>query len=255
MRKTQKNQQHAAAAKAQSVPGTARLKRALLWLTIGFGVAGAMALNAGGARAQDSSGLSLSANAAITSDYRFRGISLSDKDFAIQGGFDAEHESGFYLGTWGSSIESYAGSEFELDIYGGYASEIGGLSTDIGLLAYTYPGSSGTYYLEVYGSVGGEMGPASWTLGGAYVWAQENTGDADNIYLYLDGEMPLGNSPFSLMGHLAYEDGAFGSNKWDWNAGVGYNFEQFTLSLQYVDTNVDTREGKGGVVAMLSASF
>lgn len=241
--------------RVQAASGAGRIKRALLWLVIGFAIAGAMALNARGARADEGSGLSLSANAAIVSDYRFRGISLSDRDFAIQGGFDVEHESGFYLGTWGSSIESYAGSEFELDIYGGYASEIGGLSTDIGLLAYTYPGSSGTYYLEVYGSVGGNAGPASWTLGGAYVWGQENTGNQDNIYLYLDGEMPLGDSPFSLMGHVAYEDGAFGNNKWDWHGGVAYNFEQFTLSLKYIKTNVDAREGKGAVVAMVSASF
>lgn len=242
-------------AKVQPSTKMAEMKRGLLGLSLGLGVAAALVLDTGYARADEGSGLSLSANAAIASDYRFRGISLSDKDLAIQGGFDVEHESGFYLGTWGSSIESYAGSEFELDIYGGYASEIGDISTDIGLLAYTYPGSSGTYYLEAYGSLGGTVGAASWTLGGAYVWDQENTGNTDNIYLYLDGEMPLGDSPFSLMGHLAYEDGAFGDNKWDWNAGVGYGFEQFTLSLLYVDTNVDTREGKGGIVAMLSASF
>ena len=33
-------------------------------------------------------GLSLSANVAFTSDYRFRGVSFSEGDFAIQGGFD-----------------------------------------------------------------------------------------------------------------------------------------------------------------------
>ncbi|MBL4639835.1 MAG: hypothetical protein JKY57_04830, partial [Kordiimonadaceae bacterium] len=39
------------------------------------------------AAAQDDAGISLSANAALVSDYRFRGVSLSDKDIAIQGGF------------------------------------------------------------------------------------------------------------------------------------------------------------------------
>ena len=48
---------------------------------------------------------SVSGNVALTSDYKFRGISQSDEDIAIQGGFDFEHESGFYLGTWGSSVD------------------------------------------------------------------------------------------------------------------------------------------------------
>ena len=174
---------------------------------------------------------------------------------AIQGGFDVNHDSGFYVGTWGSSIESYAGSEVEMDIYAGYTSEIGGLSTDVGLLAYTYPGSSDTYYLEVYGSVGATAGMVNWTLGGAYVWDQANVGSTDNIYLYLNADMPLGDTAFSLAGHMAYEDGAFGNDKWDWNVGVSYAFKQYSLSLMYVDTNVNTHNGDGGVVAMLSASF
>jgi uncharacterized protein (TIGR02001 family) len=212
--------------------------------------------------AQDSgSGLSLSANAALVTDYRFRGISLSDKDAAIQGGFDVSHESGFYVGTWGSSIEPYGSgtggmSELELDIYAGYAGSIGDLSTDIGVLAYTYPGSDDTHYIEAYGSIGGTLAETfGWTLGAAYVWDQDNVGGTDNIYLYLDGSMPLGDSPFSLAGHIAYEDGAFGNDKWDWNLGVAYSYEQYSFSVSYVDTNVDGRLGDAGVVAMLSASF
>ncbi|MEX0300545.1 MAG: TorF family putative porin [Kordiimonas sp.] len=206
--------------------------------------------------AQDDAGFSLSANAALVSDYRFRGVSLSDKDPAIQGGFDAAHDSGFYIGTWGSSIENFGGSEFELDIYAGYGSEIGGFATDLGVIAYTYPGSDNTHYIEVYGSVSGEAGIAEWTLGAAYVWDQDNVGGTDNIYFYLDGGMPLGDTPLSLSTHIAYEDGAFGSDKWDWSAGVSYDFNQFSLSISYVDTNIKgSRIAKAGVVAMLSASF
>ncbi|WP_020400785.1 TorF family putative porin [Kordiimonas gwangyangensis] len=208
-----------------------------------------------GASAQEStSPFSFSANAAIVTEYRFRGLSLSNHDPAIQGGFDVSHESGFYIGTWGSSIESYAGSEFEMDIYGGYATEIEGLTFDVGLLAYTYPGSKGTYYLELYSSIGGTAGIVDWTLGAAYVWDQDNVGGTDNIYAYVDASVPLGDTPFSLSGHLAYEDGAFGNDKWDWNAGVAYAFEQFSLSVSYVDTNV-SGIGKGAIVGMLSASF
>ncbi len=206
--------------------------------------------------AQDDEGFSLSANAALVSDYRFRGVSLSDKGPAIQGGFDVAHDSGFYIGTWGSSIENFGGSEFELDIYAGYGGEIGGFATDLGVLAYTYPGSDNTHYIEVYGSVSGEAGIAEWTLGAAYVWNQDNVGGTDNVYFYLDGGMPIGDTPLSLSTHLAYEDGAFGNDKWDWSAGVSYDFDQFSISVSYVDTNIKgSRIAKAGVVAMLSASF
>lgn len=232
------------------------LKSSKVTLLLGASLLAAAAASSSAGAQDSSSAFSLSANAAIVSEYRFRGLSLSDKDPAIQGGFDVSHESGFYIGTWGSSIEPYGGSEFEMDIYAGYATEIGGLSTDIGILAYTYPGSSDTHYIELYGSVGGTVEETlSWTAGAAYVWDQDNVGSQDNIYLYLDLGMPLGDTPLSLAGHIAYEDGAFGNDKWDWNLGVAYAFEQFELSVSYVDTNVDAAIGDAAVVAMLSASF
>ncbi|HDY83020.1 MAG TPA: hypothetical protein ENH48_08720, partial [Halieaceae bacterium] len=49
-------------------------------------------------------GYKISANVALTSDYKFRGISQSNQDGALQGGFDAEFGPGFYVGTWGSTV-------------------------------------------------------------------------------------------------------------------------------------------------------
>ncbi len=213
------------------------------------------ALIAPAASAQDEA-FSLSANAAITSDYRFRGFSLSDKDFAIQGGMDLETSSGFYAGTWGSSIEQYAGSEMELDLYGGYATEIGGLGVDVGLLAYLYPGSSSTTYLETYASVGGAAGVVEWAVGVAYAWDQDNIGGTDNLYLYVDAGMPIADTPLSLSTHFGYEDGAFGNDKTDWSVGFSYDFEQFSLGVAYIDTaNVGAAEADATVVGTLSASF
>ncbi|MEM8825412.1 MAG: TorF family putative porin, partial [Pseudomonadota bacterium] len=40
----------------------------------------------------------LSGNIGVFSDYRFRGISLTDEDFALQGGVDLVHSSGFFVG-------------------------------------------------------------------------------------------------------------------------------------------------------------
>ncbi len=234
------------------------LKSKILGATlIVTGGAGLAVITAPDVYAQDSNPFSLSANAALVTDYRFRGLSLSNKDTAFQGGFDVSHESGFYVGTWGSSIENFNGSELELDIYGGYATQIGEISTNIGFLAYTYPGASAnTDYYEVYGSVGGSVDVIDWSLGANYAFDQDGTGSQDNIYIYLNTSAPISDTPFSVTGNLAYEDGAFGTNKWDWLLGLSYSFEQFSLSVNYIDTaNSGSSAGDAGVIAMLSANF
>jgi len=202
---------------------------------------------------------SLSANAAIVTDYRFRGMSLSEKDPAIQGGFDVSTKSGFYVGTWGSSIQSYAGSEMEMDIYAGYKHDFDGFSTNIGVLAYTYPGSDDTHYIEAYGSIGSTFGIVDMTLGAAYVFSgQTGAGDQDNTYIYLDAAAPIADTPLSASARLAYEDGAFsfGKKKWEWAFGLSYAVsDTISVSAKYIDTNIDTSTGEGTVVLGLFASF
>jgi len=224
-------------------------------LTLSAIAASTIAVAAPQVVAEDESAFSFSANAALVSDYRFRGVSLSNEDFALQGGFDIETESGFYVGTWGSSIEQYAGSELELDIYGGYATSFNNLDFDIGILAYTYPGSSDTTYWEPYASVGGTTGQIGWTLGAAYAFDQNSIGGQDNIYVYLDTSTGLGDTGLSLSTHFALEDGAFGDNKLDWSLGLSYDLEKFTVSVSYIDTNVDTEGSDAGAIFSLSSSF
>ncbi|MEN8675919.1 MAG: TorF family putative porin, partial [Alteriqipengyuania sp.] len=49
---------------------------------------------------EEADAIEISGNVSLVSDYRFRGVSFSDEDIAIQGGIDLAHESGFYVGTW-----------------------------------------------------------------------------------------------------------------------------------------------------------
>src|SRR3546814_18863316 len=63
--------------------------------------------------------LTLSGGIAVTSDYRFRGISLSNEKVAVQPTQTVSHESGFYAGVWGSSLpDSPAYGMSELDEIG-----------------------------------------------------------------------------------------------------------------------------------------
>jgi len=85
-------------------------------------------------------------NVGVVSDYRFRGVSQTAFNAALQGGVDLSHKSGLYAGLWGSNIKwikDYVGAtagEFELDVYGGYKGSItDSLSYDVGAIAYMYP--------------------------------------------------------------------------------------------------------------------
>lgn len=118
------------------------------------------------AMAQSADG-ELTFNAALTSDYRYRGLSQTRLKPALQGGADYVHApSGFYIGTWLSTIkwtkDLGGDGDIEWDIYAGKRGDIAdGISYDIGGLGYVYPSnglnpSANTF--ELYGQVG--MGPA-----------------------------------------------------------------------------------------------
>lgn len=232
-------------------------KLTALFGALALGVS-ALAITAPAALAED---FTIEANVALVSDYRFRGVSLSDKDPAIQGGFDLTLPSGFYVGTWASSIEPVGSSEIELDLYAGYGFEAAGAEFDFGVLVYTYPGASDTHYWEVYGSVGLETGLVASTVGFAYAPQQDNIGGEDNLYLYYEGSVPLGDSGFSLVGGLGYEMGAFGDldgdgdDKWDWRLGVAWSFAGVDLELAYVDTTEDTSGSNATALFTISKAF
>lgn len=201
------------------------------------------------------------ANVALTTDYRFRGVSLSDETIAIQGGLDLGFESGFYIGTWASSIEPVGNSETELDLYAGYAGEAGELSYDVGVIAYIYPGGEDVAYAEVYGSLTGMVGPVETTGTIAYAPEQDNIGDDDNLYLNISGSAPLGGSELSLIAGLGYETGAFGDpdgdgdDKFDWTIGVGWTAYGVDMSIAYVDTTEDTDGSDATAVFTIGKSF
>lgn len=109
----------------------------------------------------------VSVNAALTSDYRYRGLSQTRLKPALQGGADYSHTpTGLYAGVWASTIkwtkDLGGDGDVEIDLYGGKKGEFApGLSYDVGGLYYLYPSndlkpSANTF--ELYGQVG--YGPA-----------------------------------------------------------------------------------------------
>ncbi|WP_428409587.1 TorF family putative porin [Hyphococcus sp.] len=243
------------------------------------------------AQEEEAGPISFSANVTLTSDYRFRGISQTEEDLALQGGFDAAHESGFYVGTWASNLAgwgTFGGSNLELDIYGGYATEVSSVGLDVGVVWYLFPGGlDRTSYGEIYGSVAKTFGPVDLTVGANYAFKQDalslNDVKQDNIYVYGDAGVAIGDSPVSLSGHIGYTDGnpGTGPNGWvpsptgtylDWSIGASYDLPwgPIALSVSYVDTDISESEaaayqivnsgyrygiGDAAAVFAISASF
>ena len=192
------------------------------------------------------------------SDYRFRGISLSDKDPAFQPQLAVTHESGIYGRVWASNIAANAGDDIEVDLVAGFARDIGAVSLDLGATYYLYPGASGLNYVEFIGAASTAVGQGSVGVTVAYVPSQSNTGSTDNIYLAINGSLPIGDTPFSLTSSFGFEDGAFGTNKKDWSVGLTADVVGFTLGVSYVDTaraRAIGRLSKAGVVFSASRSF
>jgi uncharacterized protein (TIGR02001 family) len=204
--------------------------------------------------------ISISGGIAVVSDYRFRGVSLSDKDFAVQPTITISHESGFYVGAWGSNLAENAGDDVEIDLYAGFS---GGdaVTYDIGATYYVYPGVSAFNYVEFTGKLGTTVGPA--TIGGqlSYVPSQDNTGNTDNFYIGTNAAVAIPDSPITLTGSVGLEDGAFtgGTSKLDWSLGATAAVAGFTLGVAYVDTDRQStfafKDSTAGVVFSLSFGF
>ncbi len=196
------------------------------------------------------------------SDYRFRGLSLSDRDPALQGSLEVSHSSGFYAGTWASTIKGTS-ADVEVDLYGGWRGKAGAVDLDAGAVAYVYPGSSSLNYVEMLASAAASLGPAQVKLGAAYAPSQQNIGSADNVYLYGEASSGIPSTPVTLKAHLGHEDGSLaGPNgkKWDWSIGAEVVLDRFTLGLSYVDTDINrladpARIARPGVVASFGVEF
>ncbi len=196
-----------------------------------------------------------SANVGFVSDYRFRGFTQADSEPAIQGGFDWSHDSGVYLGVWGSNVE-FNDAHIETDFYGGFANEIESFSYDVGLLYYAYPGSSDRFnfnFLEGYVGLGYDFDVAAVSIGAAYS-PDFFGGTGDALYSNAGVSIPLPGE-FALDAGIGYQMIEQGSPVTDWSIGLSKSFLGFDFSVSYVDTDQNVVGADATVVFAVSRSF
>jgi uncharacterized protein (TIGR02001 family) len=212
--------------------------------------------------------VTVTGSVALVSDYRFRGVSQSDEEIAVQGGVTISHESGLYGGFWGSNLSgwgTFGGANIELDLIGGYKRTIGNGTVDVGLTWYMYPGgAANTDFAEPYAKLSGTLGPATLLAGVAYAPKQRALGNfsntpesrgqsQDNLYLWGDTSVGIPSTKMTAKAHIGYSKGnpGLGPNGtsvaptgkyWDWLLGLDYVVGPLTFGAAYVDTDISNRE-------------
>ena len=219
-------------------------------------------------------GFDISGEVSLLSDYRFRGISRSDEDPALQAQMTLSHDSGAYAGVRGTSLEGSDSfrvrdpafqdlGDIELDLFAGYRADLGdGFDLDAGLLYYLFVGGDGaTDYAEPYASLSYLIGPVYATVGAKYAPEQRAIGDEDMLYLFGQVDVTIPFRPWSFSAQVGRQDwGRFG-DYWTWSIGVEHQLQiqglpDTYVGLRYVDTDLPSVSGQdGGLVASLRLGF
>ncbi|KQW51241.1 MULTISPECIES: TorF family putative porin [unclassified Roseateles] len=195
----------------------------------------------------------LTFNVGVVSDYRYRGISQTRLKPALQGGMDYADPSGFYIGTWASTIkwikDGGGDSDAEIDVYGGYKTEVApGLTMDVGLLQYYYPSHKlgvSPNTLEVYGAL--SFGPVT----AKYSHSTSNLfGFADSKgsgYLDVTASFDLGDG-LMLSPHVGHQKVRRNSaaSYTDYSLTLSKDFSGLIASAAIIGTDADGYVGPNG---------
>ncbi len=217
----------------------------------------------------------LSANVGMVTEYFFRGITQTDKKWAVQGGLDFAHNSGVFVGTWGSNVDLGDGDEAsaEVDVYGGWSGELGKskVTLNVGAIYYIYPGADSSLdydFFEVNASLSKDFGFASASAKISY--SPEYFADSgDATYVEASVDIPVGKY-FTINlhgGHQSIHDNAaFGADDYfDYLIGVSASLIGLDFQIAYVGTDLDDTDSSSSltcfrndcstVIASVSKSF
>ncbi|MFY0676803.1 MAG: hypothetical protein JXR18_05910 [Neptuniibacter sp.] len=187
----------------------------------------------------------LSANIGATSDYIFRGVNLSN-GVGMMGGVDYEADNGIYVGAWGIGFDDGDTNEFEYDLYGGYAGEVGDLSYSVGYAGYFYDEADIEFH-ELNFNFGYEFLSLEVTFGTEDDGGYDDGIDDDYTYVALTGEYEGA--------YLTY--GSFGKD-YDGDfveLGYGTTFQGLDMGVAYVNADDDLSSPEDTVYVTISKTF
>ena len=180
-------------------------------------------------------------NAAVGSDYVFRGVSQTEEDPAISAGVDLTAGS-FYAGAWASNV-SFVGddnTDAEVDLYGGFRTETAGWNLDLGVVGYLYtsqPDGADYDYAEVKLAASRAVGPA--TVGAAVYYSPDFFGTSEDEATYVEANAAFSPAAkWTVSGAVGRQ---FVSSDFDyttWNVGAAFALtDNLAVDVRYHDTD------------------
>ena len=174
----------------------------------------------------------------VVNDYRFRGVSQTNNDPALQGTLSANY-GGFSATVWASNVEGFADSEIDLTLSQSW--DTGDDSFSVGGIYYAYPGEDDLNYAEVYGTWNRDFDGT--TLGSAvYVSPDFFAGSGTAIYAQISADHALTDQ---------WSAGARFRRQWidanalaglpdynTWAVSIAWSHSPLTLALSYEDTDI-----------------
>jgi len=179
----------------------------------------------------------------LVSDYRFRGVSLSQEKPAAQAGIGYDHPSGWYAGVFGSTVQLADASATTVQsvAYLGVVRSIGeSLHWDVGAVYTAFSATRDYNYGEIQTAI------ASATYSARVHYSPHYFGLAHgSFYAEINGTQALGNG-FSLLGHVGvlvplghanYRRPNTAQDPVDARVGLGIELSRFNIELAWVGTN------------------
>ncbi len=216
-------------------------------------------------------------NVGLFSQYIFRGLTQTNNKPALQGGFDVNHKSGLYIGGWASNVSwlrdnaneavgpvYQSGGSLEIDLYGGFKTDVKGVGIDVGALQYYYPGALNKAVYdkanttELYGAlsygwlqakVSSVVSKDAWAFGKKYNAGTNGDDERGTYYAELNANIPLADTGITALIHVGRQE--FNQAKslptnpeasyTDWKIGLTKGFDGgLNVGAFYTDTNIST---------------
>lgn len=216
--------------------------------------------------------VTVSGSVGLLNDYRWRGISRSDRRVAAQAALTIEHRSGAWAGGTLTTLAGWGrqGSDVELALAGGWRFPVLGGDADAGLVWTLYPGGlANSSYAELFARLSGTLGPVQLAGSASYAPPQQALGrwydsgaaflagvpqrpgaGGDNIYLKAGAVAAVPGTPVTLNGHVGHSRGSSGLGPngralsltgayWDWRLEADVVLGPVTLGLAWTDTSLN----------------
>lgn len=189
------------------------------------------------AQAQDEDDSGFNWNAAVTSEYLFRGISQTDDRPALQAGAGYSFSNGLYLGGWASNVEFGDSTDAEVDAFIGWNGDIGeNTNLDVQLVRYDYIGQPSGVDYAYNELIGKATFSEQYTVTLGYTNDYLNSGE-NSVYGAFGGSWDVGWD-MSLNAAVGYTSNSGGIDDYmDYSVGLSREFGPVNASLGYYGTD------------------